>query len=62
MTVQELYDFTRKKADPRKVELRVRNNSLYAPVPQGDEVAEVEFEKEDGQVFAYLIEEGAIHL
>ncbi len=54
MTVQELYDLTRKEADPRKVEVRLR--------PHGDEIAEVEFEKEDGQVFAYLIEEGAIHL
>ncbi len=54
MTVQELYELTRKKADPRKVELRLR--------PDGDEITEVEFEKEEDQVFAYLIEEGAIHL
>lgn len=54
MTVQELYDLTRKEANPRNVEVRLR--------PRGDEIAEVEFEKEDGQVFAYLVEEGAIHL
>jgi hypothetical protein len=54
MTVQELFDLTRKKADPRKVEIRLR--------PHGDEIAEVEFEETDGEVSAYLIEEGAIHL
>lgn len=54
MTVQDLYDLTQKKTDPRTVELRLR--------PDGDEIAEVEFDKEEGQVFAYLIEEGAIHL
>jgi hypothetical protein len=54
MTVQELYDLTLKKADPRKVEVRLR--------PHDDEIAEVEFEEEDGEVLAYLIEEGAIHL
>ena len=54
MTVQELYDLTQKKADPRKVEVRIR--------PHDDEIAEVEFEEEDGQVCVYLIEEGAIHL
>ena len=53
-TVQELYDFTRKKADPQKVEILLR--------PDGDEIAEVEFGKENGQVFAYLIAEGAIHM
>ena len=54
MTVQDLYDLTRKKADPRKVEIRLR--------PHDDEIAEVEFAEEDGQVCAYLVEEGAIHL
>ena len=54
MTAQELYELTQKKANPSKVELRLR--------PDGDEIAEVEFEKEEGQVFAYLVEEGAIHL
>jgi hypothetical protein len=54
MTVQELYDLTQKKADPRKVEIRVR--------PDDDEVAEVEFEEEDGEVSANLIVEGAIQL
>lgn len=54
MTVQELYDLTRKKADPHKVELRLRHDD--------DEIVEVEFDEEDGGVFAYLIEEGAIHL
>jgi len=54
VTVQELYDLTQKKHDPRKVELRLR--------PHGDEIAEVEFEEDDGQVYACLIEEGAIHL
>jgi hypothetical protein len=53
MTVQELYDLTVKNADPHKVELRLR--------PHGDEIAQVEFENEDGQHFAYLVEEGAIH-
>ena len=54
MTVQQLYDMTQKKADPRKVEIRLR--------PHNDEIAEVEFDEEDGEVFACLIEEGAIHL
>jgi len=54
MTVQELYDLTQKKADPRKVEIRLR--------PYDDEIAEVELERENGQVIAYLVEEGAIHL
>jgi hypothetical protein len=54
MTVQELYDLTRKKADPRKVELRLH--------PEDDPIAEVEFGKEDGDVFANLITEGSIHL
>jgi hypothetical protein len=54
MTVQELYDLTLKKADPRKVEIRLR--------PDDDGVAEVEFEEEDGEVSANLIFEGAIHL
>lgn len=54
MTVEDLYQLTRKAGcDPRKVEVRLRRH--------GDEIAEVEFE-EDGQVCAYLIEEGAIHL
>ena len=44
MTVQELYDLTLKKADPRKVEIRLR--------PDNDEVAEVEFEEEGNQLFA----------
>lgn len=54
MTVQELYDLTQKKGDPRKVEIRLR--------PDNDEIAEVEFDEQDGEVFACLIEEGAIHL
>ncbi len=54
MTVQELYELTQKKADPRKVEIRLR--------PDNDEIAEVEFDEEDGEIFACLIEEGAIHL
>jgi hypothetical protein len=54
MTVQELFEFTQRRGDPRKVEIRLR--------PHGDEIAEVEFEEEDGEVSAYLIEEGAIHL
>jgi hypothetical protein len=54
MTVQELYDLTLKKADPNKVEIRLR--------PDHDEVAEVEFEEEDGEISANLILEGAIHL
>ena len=31
-------------------------------ITHDDEIAEVEFEEEDGEVLAYLIEEGAIHL
>jgi len=54
MTVQELYDLTQKKTDPRKVEIRLR--------PHGGEIAEVELEEKGGEVFAYLIEEGAIRL
>ena len=54
MTVQELYDLTKKQADPCSVEIRLR--------PDGHEIAEVEFEKEDEQVSVYLIEESAIHL
>ena len=54
MTVQELYDLTQKKGDPRKTEIRLRQD--------GDEIAEVEFEEDDGQLCASLIEEGAIHL
>ena len=44
---------TLKKADPRKVDIRLRQHD--------DEIAEVELE-EDGEFFAYLIAEGAIHL
>jgi hypothetical protein len=54
MTVQELYDLTQRKADPRKVEIRLR--------PHDDEIAEVELEEADGEIVAYLIEEGSIHL
>jgi hypothetical protein len=54
MTVQELYNLTLKKANPRKVEIRLR--------PDDDEVAEVEFEDDDGEVSANLLLEGAIHL
>jgi hypothetical protein len=54
MTVQELYDFARKKGDPRKIELKLR--------PDDDNLAEVEFEEEDGEVSGYLIAEGSIHL
>jgi hypothetical protein len=54
MTVQELYDLTKKTADPREVEIFLR--------PHDDEIAEAEFEERDGQVSVYLIEEGAIHL
>lgn len=54
MTVQELYDLTLKKADPSKVEIRLR--------PDDDEIAEVEFEDVDGEVSANLVLEAAIHL
>lgn len=54
MTVQELYDLTNKQADPCSVEIRLR--------PDGREIAELEFEKEDKQVSVYLLEESAIHL
>jgi hypothetical protein len=54
MTVQELYDLTLKKADPRKVELRLH--------PDDDDIAEVEFEEDDDEIFANLITEGSIHL
>ena len=54
MTVQELYDLTQKNHDPRKVELRLR--------PHDHEIVEVEFEEDDGHIYACLIEEGAIHL
>jgi hypothetical protein len=54
MTVQELYDLTRKKADPRKVELRLH--------PDDDEIAEVEFHEDDGEIHASLVPGGAIHL
>ena len=54
MTVQELYDLTQKKGDPRKIEIRLQ--------PHDDEIAEVEFKEEEGEIFACLIEEGAIHL
>lgn len=54
MTVQKLYELTQKKADPRKVEIRLR--------PYDDVIAEVQLEEENGEVFAYLIKEGAIHL
>jgi hypothetical protein len=54
MTVQELYDLTQKKSDPGRVEIRLR--------PDNDDIAEVEFEEEDGEIFACLIQEGAIHL
>ena len=54
MTVHELYELARKEADPRKVELRLH--------PDGDNLVEVVFRKEDRQVAAYLVEEGAIHL
>jgi hypothetical protein len=54
MTVLELYNLTLKNADPSKVEIRLR--------PDDDEVAEVQFEEEDGEISANLIPEGAIHL
>ena len=54
MTVQELYDLTQKRGDPRKIQIRLRQH--------GDEIAEVEFEEDDGQLYASLVEEGAIHL
>jgi hypothetical protein len=54
MIVQQLYDLAQKKGDPRKIEIRLR--------PDNGEIAEVEFDEEDGEVFACLIEEGAIHL
>jgi hypothetical protein len=47
MTVQELYDLTRKKADPGKVELCLH--------PDDGEIAEVEFEEDDGELYANLI-------
>lgn len=54
MTVQELYDLTQKNGDPRKTEIRLRQH--------GDEIAEVEFEEDDGRLYASLIEVGAIHM
>ena len=54
MTVQELCDLTKKQADPCSVETRLR--------PDGHEIAELEFEKEDKQGSVYLLEESAIHL
>jgi len=54
MTVQELYDLTQKKGNPRTIGIRLR--------PDDDEIAEVEFEEEDGELYANLIAEGAIHL
>jgi hypothetical protein len=54
MTVQELYDLTQKNGDPRTTEIRLRQH--------GNEIAEVEFEEDNGQLYASLIEEGAIHL
>ena len=54
MTVQELYELTQKRAYPGKVQNRRR--------PHDDEIAEVEFEEDHGQLYACLIEEGAIDL
>jgi hypothetical protein len=54
MTVQELYDVTRKKGDPREIEL-----TLW---PDDNSLAEVEFKEEDGEMFACLIAEGSVHL
>jgi hypothetical protein len=54
MTVQELYELARKKGDPRKIDLKLR--------PDDDDIVEVELEEEDGEVSAYLIAEGSIHL
>jgi hypothetical protein len=54
VTVQDLYDLTQKNGDPRKTEIRLRQH--------GDEIAQVQFEEDEGQLYASLIEEGAIHL
>lgn len=54
MTVQELYNLARKKGDPSEIELKLS--------PDGDDLAEVEFEGEDGEISAHLIPEGSIHL
>ena len=68
MTVQELYDMTRKAGhDPHKVELFLAEGipSEDATV-EGDGIAEVAFEKhpEERRTWraAYLVTEGSIHL
>ncbi len=54
MTVQELYNLAQRHGDPRKIELKLH--------PHDDEIAEVEFEEEDGEISAHLVLEGSIHL
>jgi len=54
MTIQELYDLARKKGDPREIELKLW--------PDDDDLAEVEFKEEDGEISACLRAEGSIHL
>lgn len=68
MTVQELYDATRKAGhDPRTVELFVAEGiPVGGGVFKGDVIVEVAFEehpeKTRGWRGSYLVEEGAIHL
>jgi len=68
MTVQELYDATRKAGhNPSKVELYVAEGIPFeGGVFKGDVIAEVAFEEHPEQTRgwrgAYLLEEGAIHL
>lgn len=53
MTVQELYDLCRKVGDSHKIEIRLR---------PADNLVKVEFDKDDGDVFAHLIAEAPIRL
>ena len=52
--MQELYDLTLKKAAPRKVALRRH--------PDDEEIAEVEFEEDDDEIYSNLITKGTIRL
>lgn len=68
MTVQELYDLTRKEGhDPRRVEIFLAEGlAAKGFQPKADPVAEVAFqghaEGRRGWRGAYLVLEGAIHL
>lgn len=68
MTVQELYDLTRKEGhDPSRVEIFLGEGLPAEGVqPKADPVAEVAFqghpEGQRGWRGAYLVLEGAIHL